>query len=43
MQYLSESGAQVFLSTTEPSLVKQAALDDTAWYSVKAGVITRQN
>lgn len=43
MQYLSESGAQVFLTTTEPSLVKQAAQGDTAWYAVKAGVITRQN
>lgn len=40
MHYLAESGAQVFLTTTEPSLVKPAAGPETAWYSVRAGVFT---
>lgn len=39
MQYLAQSGAQVFLSTTEPSLVQKAAQPDTSWYTVQAGVV----
>lgn len=37
MHYLSGSGAQVLLTTTEPSLVRQAAGRDTRWLTVDAG------
>jgi DNA replication and repair protein RecF len=37
MAYLSNSGAQVLLTTTEPSLVRGAAGVDTHWLSVDAG------
>ncbi len=39
MDYLKRSGAQTFLTTTEPSLVAKAAGEDTVWLQVKAGVI----
>ncbi|MFZ5468555.1 MAG: DNA replication/repair protein RecF [Myxococcota bacterium] len=39
MEYLAQSGAQVFLTTTDPSLVKAAAGADTAWYRVKSGEV----
>jgi DNA replication and repair protein RecF len=37
MAYLSSSGAQVLLTTTEPSLVRGAAGADTHWLSVEQG------
>lgn len=40
MDYLARSGAQVFLSTTDGSLVKGAAAEDTLWLSVHAGQVT---
>jgi DNA replication and repair protein RecF len=40
MRYLFESGAQVFLTTTDPGLVLRAAREDTAWYRVKSGQIS---
>lgn len=40
MQYLARSGAQVFLTTTDPELVRAAAGHSTLWCSVKGGVIT---
>jgi DNA replication and repair protein RecF len=39
MAYLSSSGAQVLLTTTEPSLVRGAAGPDTHWLSVEAGSV----
>ena len=39
MSYLSNSGAQVLLTTTEPSLVRGAAGRDTLWLSVEAGSV----
>ncbi len=37
MSYLAKSGAQVFLTTTDGSLVRGAAAEDTLWLSVHAG------
>jgi DNA replication and repair protein RecF len=39
MAYLSNSGAQVLLTTTEPSLVRGAAGPDTHWLSVEQGSV----
>ena len=41
MQYLARSGAQVFLTTTEPELVRGAAGQDSHWYRVRAGEVER--
>ena len=41
MCYLTESGAQVFLTTTDPALVQRAAGDGTVWYQVKSGTVAR--
>lgn len=41
MGYLAESGAQVFLTTTDPALVARAAGEGTVWYQVKAGAVER--
>jgi DNA replication and repair protein RecF len=40
MNYLAESGAQVFLTTTDGSLVRGAAAADTLWLEVRAGDIS---
>ena len=40
MGYLSSSGAQVFLTTTDASLVQKAAGPDTLWLNVHAGTLT---
>lgn len=40
MSYLAGSGAQVFLTTTDASLVRQAAGQDTLWLKVHAGMLT---
>jgi len=40
MKYLQESGAQVFLTTTDASLVDKAAGEDTRWYQMQGGVLT---
>ncbi|AGC41603.1 DNA replication and repair protein RecF [Myxococcus stipitatus DSM 14675] len=40
MDYLSRSGAQVFLSTTDGSLVRGAAAEDTLWLSVATGQVS---
>jgi DNA replication and repair protein RecF len=37
MGYLARSGAQVFLTTTDGSLVRAAAAEDTLWLAVHAG------
>jgi DNA replication and repair protein RecF len=37
MSYLAESGAQVFLTTTDAGLVSKAAGEDTLWCDVLAG------
>jgi len=39
MGYLADSGAQTFLTTTDASLVRRAAGDDTAWFRVRAGEV----
>jgi DNA replication and repair protein RecF len=39
MAYLSSSGAQVLLTTTEPSLVRGAAGSDTHWLFVERGSV----
>jgi DNA replication and repair protein RecF len=39
MGYLARSGAQVFLTTTDGSLVRGAAAEDTLWLSVHAGQV----
>ncbi|MBM4381583.1 MAG: DNA replication/repair protein RecF [Deltaproteobacteria bacterium] len=39
MAYLSHSGAQVVLTTTDGSLVRAAAGEDTAWLSVRGGAV----
>ncbi len=39
MRYLSHSGAQVLLTTTEPSLVRGAAGADTHWLTVADGEV----
>lgn len=39
MNYLAKSGAQVFLTTTDGSLVRGAAAEDTLWLSVHAGQV----
>ena len=41
MSYLTESGAQVFLTTTDAALVQRAAGEDTVWYKVQAGTVER--
>jgi DNA replication and repair protein RecF len=40
MSYLAGSGAQVFLTTTDASLVRAAAAPDTLWMDVHAGQVT---
>jgi DNA replication and repair protein RecF len=40
MRYLAQSGAQVFLTTTDASLVRAAAAADTLWMDVHAGQVT---
>jgi DNA replication and repair protein RecF len=40
MSYLAHSGAQVFLTTTDASLVRGAAAEDTLWLDVHAGQVT---
>jgi DNA replication and repair protein RecF len=40
MGYLASSGAQVFLTTTDASLVRGAAAADTQWVDVHAGQVT---
>jgi len=40
MNYLSASGAQVFLTTTDGSLVRGAAAEDSLWLGVRAGEVT---
>jgi DNA replication and repair protein RecF len=42
MNYLAESGAQTFLTTTDAGLVQRAAGADTVWYTVRQGVAVRQ-
>lgn len=39
MHYLAESGAQVFLTTTDGGLVRAAAKEDTTWLTVSAGTV----
>jgi DNA replication and repair protein RecF len=39
MNYLAKSGAQVFLTTTDGSLVRAAAAEDTLWLDVHAGQV----
>jgi DNA replication and repair protein RecF len=39
MRYLSSSGAQVLLTTTEPRLVRGAARPDTCWVTVAEGAV----
>ncbi len=39
MNYLADSGAQVFLTTTDRGLVSAAARPDSVWLSVRAGTI----
>ena len=39
MNYLAQSGAQVFLTTTDGSLVRGAAAADTLWLDVHAGQV----
>ncbi|WNG21498.1 DNA replication/repair protein RecF [Cystobacter fuscus] len=40
MRYLAESGAQVFLTTTDASLVRAAAAQDTLWMGVRSGEVS---
>ena len=40
MNYLSASGAQVFLTTTDAGLVRNAAAQDTLWLQVHAGEVS---
>ncbi|HXX31739.1 MAG TPA: DNA replication/repair protein RecF [Myxococcaceae bacterium] len=40
MRYLAGSGAQVLLTTTEPSLVRAASGPDTLWLGVEDGLVT---
>ena len=40
MDYLAASGAQVFLTTTDASLVRGAAAEDSLWLGVRAGEVT---
>jgi len=42
MNYLAESGAQTFLTTTDAALVQRAARADSVWYRVKAGTVELQ-
>jgi len=39
MNYLAASGAQTFLTTTDASLVRAAAAEDTLWLGVRAGEV----
>jgi len=39
MGYLSESGAQTFLTTTDAGLVQRAAGPDTVWFRVRGGSV----
>lgn len=43
MNYLAQSGAQTFLTTTDPQLVERAAGADTLWYRVASGQVARQS
>jgi DNA replication and repair protein RecF len=43
MNYLARSGAQVFLTTTDGSLVRGAAAEDTLWLSVHAGQVAMRD
>ena len=40
MNYLAASGAQVFLTTTDASLVRNAAAQDTLWMGVRSGEVS---
>lgn len=40
MSYLGRSGAQVFLTTTDASLVRRAASADARWYEMRGGVLS---
>jgi hypothetical protein len=40
LSYLAQSGAQVFLTTTDASLVRGAAAPDTLWLDVQGGQVT---
>ncbi len=42
MGYLAESGAQVFLTTTDASLVKKAVGPQTVWLRVRGGTVVRE-
>ncbi len=42
MNYLAESGAQTFLTTTDAGLVRRASGADTVWYNVRQGLAARQ-
>ena len=42
MTYLFHSGAQVVLTTTDGSLVRAAAGEDTRWLSVRAGQVSAE-
>jgi DNA replication and repair protein RecF len=39
MGYLADSGAQTFLTTTDPALVRRAAGEGTTWYRVAGGAV----
>ena len=39
METVAESGAQVFITTTDAALVQAAAGAETAWYRVEAGFV----
>jgi DNA replication and repair protein RecF len=39
MNYLAGTGAQVFLTTTDPALVVRATGPDTVWYEVEGGSV----
>ncbi|MBI3184516.1 MAG: DNA replication/repair protein RecF [Myxococcales bacterium] len=40
MDYLARCGAQCFLTTTEPALVRRAASPSARWLSVRAGTVS---
>jgi DNA replication and repair protein RecF len=39
MRYLADSGAQVFLTTTDEGLVRAATREDASWYRVQGGQV----
>ncbi|HZH04215.1 MAG TPA: DNA replication and repair protein RecF, partial [Myxococcaceae bacterium] len=39
MSYLARSGAQVFLTTTDASLVRNAVSPESLWLDVRAGTV----